>query len=130
MKSSEQIIVVFVHGWSVSDLSTYGEPPLCLRDEAKKEEIDIVHKEIFLGRYISFHDEVRLGDISRAFNTAVKEQLADVLKDGSRFICITHSTGGLLIRDWFNNYFKDGSTICPMSHLIMLAPANYGSALA
>lgn len=130
LKSRRQRVVVFIHGWSVTNLNTYGELPLRLRDEAKKEGTDIVLKEIFLGRYISFHDEVRLADISRAFHTAVKDQLADLLKDGSRFVCITHSTGGPVIREWFDAYYGDGSTICPMSHLIMLAPANHGSALA
>jgi hypothetical protein len=130
LKPDKQLIIVFVHGWSVSNLNTYGELPLCVRDEAKKEGIDIVLREIFLSRYISFHDEVRIGDISLAFNSAVKEQLADVLKKGRRFICITHSTGGPVIRDWFNTYYEDESAKCPMSHLIMLAPANHGSALA
>ena len=128
--SNNKVIVVFVHGWSVSNLNTYGELPLCLMDEAKKEGITITIREIFLGRYISFHDEVKLGDIYRAFNTAVKDQLADILKDGSRFICITHSTGGPVIRDWVSTYYVNESIMCPMSHLIMLAPANYGSALA
>ena len=130
MKSGKQQVVVFVHGWSVANLNTYGELPLRLRDEAKKQGTDIILKEIFLGRYISFHDEVRLEDISRAFQTAVKDRLADVLKDGTRFVCITHSTGGPVIREWFDTYYGDGSTMCPMSHLIMLAPANHGSALA
>jgi len=130
MKSIEPLIVVFVHGWSVSNLDTYGELPLCLMDEANKQGFNITIREIFLGRYISFHDEVKLGDISRAFDTAVKEQLADILKDSSRFICITHSTGGPVIRDWVDTYYENESIKCPMSHLIMLAPANYGSALA
>lgn len=122
--------IVFVHGWSVTNLNTYGELPLRLRNEAAKNGIEIQVEEIFLGRYISFHDEVRLTDISRAFKTAVQEQLGDKLKIGSRFICITHSTGGPALRDWWNRYYNGKTEICPMSHLIMLAPANYGSALA
>jgi hypothetical protein len=130
MGSDKQIIVVFVHGWSVTNLDTYGELPLRLRDEARREGLQIVIKEIFLGRYISFHDEVRLADIARAFQTAVQDLLTDVLRDGSRFVCITHSTGGPVIREWFDAYYEDGSSLCPLSHLIMLAPANHGSALA
>ena len=121
-----KIIVVFVHGWSVTNLDTYGNLPARLRDEGKKNGIDIQVEEIFLGRYISFRDEVKLADISRAFKTALAEQLPNV----SAFVCITHSTGGPVIRDWWNRYCKGKRPKCSMSHLIMLAPANFGSALA
>jgi hypothetical protein len=116
--------VVFVHGWSVTNLDTYGELPLRLLAEAAGQGMDIKVEEIFLGRYISFNDEVELVDIARAFDMAVKEQLAGV----DRFVCITHSTGGPVIRDWWNRYYKNKKS--PLSHLIMLAPANFGSALA
>jgi hypothetical protein len=126
-----KVIVVFVHGWSVNNLNTYGELPLRLRAEAAAAGIKLEIKEIFLGRYVSFHDEVRLNDISRAFRTAVDEQLGSLISKGNRFVCITHSTGGPAIRDWWQRYYPLGSkSKCPMSHLIMLAPANYGSALA
>jgi len=118
------LTVVFVHGWSVTNLNTYGELPIRLKTEAQQQGIDIDVNEIFLGRYISFHDEVGLEDISRAFDTAVKEQL----NGSNRFICITHSTGGPVIREWWNSFYKNSTP--PLSHLIMLAPANFGSALA
>ncbi len=129
---TSKIVVVFVHGWSVTNTNTYGGLPVRLRDEATAEGLDIQVKEIFLGRYISFHDEVRIRDISRAFRTAVADELSSLLKDGTRFVCITHSTGGPVIRDWWHRYYEKDSKneICPMSHLVMLAPANYGSALA
>ncbi len=122
--------LVFVHGWSATNLDTYGELPLRLRAEAALSGIDIVIKEIFLGSYISFHDEVRVNDISRAFKNAVQLELAPLIEKGSRFVCITHSTGGPVIRDWWARYYKGTEEECPMSHLIMLAPANFGSALA
>ncbi|MEP7279643.1 MAG: phospholipase [Bacteroidota bacterium] len=120
------ITVVFVHGWSVTNLDTYGNLPGRLRDEGRKAGINIDVREIFLGRYISFHDEVRLPDISRAFKTALADQLTNI----SSFVCITHSTGGPVIRDWWNRYCKGKKTKCSMSHVVMLAPANFGSALA
>ena len=125
-------IVIFVHGWSVTDTDTYGELPERLRQEAAEQNIRIRVEEIFLGRYISFHDEVRLPDISRAFQAALSDNpIAKALKGNRRFACITHSTGGPVIRDWWNRYYPNpDSGFCPMSHLIMLAPANYGSALA
>ena len=129
---TRKIVVVFVHGWSVTNTDTYGGLPVRLRDEAADAGIDIQVKEIFLGRYISFHDEVRISDISRAFRTAVADELSSLLKGGTRFVCITHSTGGPVIRDWWHRYYEtvSKSGTCPMSHLVMLAPANYGSALA
>jgi hypothetical protein len=130
--AKKKIVLVFVHGWSVSNTDTYGGLPDRLRAETSASEMDVLVKEIFLGRYISFHDEVRIPDISKAFVSAVEDQLSTLLKDGLRFVCITHSTGGPVIRDWWHRYYlrNPKSGICPMSHLIMLAPANYGSALA
>ena len=124
------LTIVFVHGWSVTNLNTYGELPLRLKADAAKNGTTLEIKDIFLGRYISFHDEVRMTDISHSFQAAVEEQLSEVLLNGNRFICITHSTGGPVVRDWWNKYYNSSNETCPMSHLIMLAPANYGSALA
>jgi len=125
------INLVFVHGWSVTNLNTYGQLPVSLRTElaATSNEPANIH-EIWLGRYISFHDEVKLADISRAFQAAVDDQLAPLMAKGERFACITHSTGGPVMRDWWYRYWKGNAKPCPMSHCIMLAPANFGSALA
>ncbi|MFV0590216.1 MAG: esterase/lipase family protein [Draconibacterium sp.] len=131
MAGLKKINLVFVHGYSVTNLNTYGELPLRLKAEGAARNFEIEVEEIHLGQYISFDDEVQLDDISRAFETAVNEQLAHLLTANERFVCITHSTGGPLVRNWWSTYYyhKPGST-CPMSHLIMLAPANFGSALA
>jgi hypothetical protein len=123
-----KLTLVFVHGYSVTDFNTYGELPLRLQNEAPNQSVDLQVTDIFLGRYISFNDAVRLEDVSRAFNTAVDKELGALMAAGGRFICITHSTGGPVIRDWLNRHYKNVQ--CPMSHLVMLAPANYGSALA
>ncbi|MFC2079392.1 esterase/lipase family protein [Candidatus Bipolaricaulota bacterium] len=125
-------VVVFVHGWSVTHTKAYGGLPRRLQVEAAAAGIGLDVREIFLGRYISFHDEVRLRDISRGFRAAVKDTLGDLLESDERFACITHSTGGPVIRDWWHRYYASASEdkVCPMSHLIMLAPANFGSALA
>lgn len=130
--TKKKIVLVFVHGWSVTNTSTYGALPERLRIEASAAGMDILVKEIFLGRYISFHDEVRVPDISLAFASAIEDQLSTLIKNNTRFVCITHSTGGPVVRDWWQRYYinEAKSGVCPMSHLIMLAPANYGSALA
>jgi len=128
----KKITLVFVHGWSVTDTDTYGGLPERLQIEAVNAGLELEIKQIFLGRYISFHDEVTLQDISRAFAAAVEDELSASLSNNNRFVCITHSTGGPVIRDWWSRYYNNPAkkNICPMSHLIMLAPANYGSALA
>ena len=120
-------ILVFVHGWSVTNTDTYGGLPARLRNEAKARDLAIEIKHLYLGRYISFHDEVRLPDIARAFEKAVSDELGSALQHGKRFICITHSTGGPVVRDWWHRYYDgvEGSGVCPMSHLIMLAPATW-----
>lgn len=126
-------IVLFVHGWSVRHTDTYGELPERLASEARSDSmlaLDVRH--LYLGRYVSFHDEVRIADLSRAFEEAVGRELGTLLAAGQRFVAITHSTGGPLMRDWWDRYYvqRGRAARCPMSHLIMLAPANFGSALA
>jgi len=125
-------IVVFVHGWSVQNTDTYGQLPQRLVREAGRSNLRLDVRHILLGRYISFRDEVRLEDVSRAFQRALEQELQVQIKAGQRFVCITHSTGGPVVRDWWNRFYRENSELgpCPMSHLIMLAPANFGSALA
>ena len=129
---AKPLLVVFVHGWSVTSTDTYGELPARLKREAGKDggpPLDV--RNIYLGQYVSFRDEVRLEDIARAFDAAVADLLAE-LGGARRFVCITHSTGGPVARDWLDRFYvKPGRLAdCPISHLIMLAPANFGSALA
>ncbi len=128
----EKRIVVFVHGWSVHHTNTYGEFPERLISEANAQGVPLDVKHIWLGKYVSFSDAVCMEDLSRAFQAALQRELAGELKKKRRFICITHSTGGPVMRDWWHRYYlrKTDAGLCPMSHLIMLAPANFGSALA
>ncbi|MGB2790309.1 MAG: phospholipase, partial [Dokdonella sp.] len=126
------LLVIFVHGWSVTSTDTYGELPARLAAESTKgggPKLDVQH--LYLGKYISFRDEVRLPDLSRAFEAALQPVLAQAGAQ-RRFVCITHSTGGPVVRDWFDRHYVQTKLTgqCPMSHLIMLAPANFGSALA
>jgi len=122
-------IVILVHGWSVRNTDSYGGLPERLKREAKRNpELDLDLRQIWLSEYISFHNEVTIPDIARAFQAALEAELGDALKRGQRFACITHSTGGPVIRAWLQQRHL-GSGVSPMSHLIMLAPANFGSAL-
>lgn len=124
--------LVFVHGWSVRSTDTYGKLPERVLREAAARGLSIDIRHVWLTKYVSFHDEVTVADIARAFEAAVGTELRDVLGSGGRFACITHSTGGPVVREWWRRFHLDrrGGSPCPMSHLIMLAPANFGSALA
>jgi hypothetical protein len=125
-------LLVFVHGWSVTNTSTYGELPARLKAEAARAGgpgVDIAH--VHLGQYVSFRDEVRVEDVAQAFDRAIAGVLAQA-GGGRRFACITHSTGGPVVREWLDRFHVQPGTLdaCPLSHLVMLAPANFGSALA
>ena len=127
---SDRKVVVFVHGWSVTHTATYGGLPERLQAEAAEAGVSISLREIFLGKYVSFRDEVRVGDVARAFEAAVARELSGLLTRRGRCVCITHSIGGPVLREWWRRYYAGRGRRCPMSHLVMLAPANFGSALA
>lgn len=116
--------VVFVHGWSVTNTDTYGGLPAWLAAQSDGFTIE----NVYLGKYVSFVDSVTLDDIARAFDQALKDALGKKLDDG--FACITHSTGGPVARLWMKLYYGEALAYCPLKHLVMLAPANHGSALA
>lgn len=123
--------LVFVHGWSVHNTETYGSLPAIVAARAPEHRLAVEFVDIWLGRYISFRNEVRMDDVARALNQA----LVDTLPDGDGgiepFSCITHSTGGPVVREWVDRYYgSDNLAECPLRHFIMLAPANHGSALA
>jgi hypothetical protein len=124
------MIVIFVHGWSVRNTDTYGGLPAYLARQNGPDGKPLTVANVFLGRYVSFDDVVTVDDISRAFAQALQDELGDRLRAGERFACITHSTGGPVIRNWITLAYGKKLEGCPLSHLIMLAPANHGSALA
>lgn len=116
--------VIFVHGWSVNDTATYGDLPRWIASQSPEFRI----QDVYLGKYISFVDSITVDDIARAFQQALQDALGSGLKDG--FACVTHSTGGPVIRQWVSLYYEGALEQCPLTHLVMLAPANHGSALA
>lgn len=71
-----------------------------------------------------------MDDIVRAFNRALHDQIPDGEKI-AEFSCITHSTGGPVVREWVQRYYGSSKLAqSPLRHLVMLAPANHGSPLA
>ncbi len=123
--------IVFVHGWSVTNTNTYGELPAAMSKAANGYNLDIDVQHLFLGRYISFHDQVTMEDISRAMDTALRDLPGNDKNHITPFSCITHSTGGPVVRSWVDKYYGAKKLKeLPLNHLIMLAPANHGSSLA
>ena len=121
--------LVFVHGWSVTNTNTYGGLPEALVAKAPAG-MDLQIQHLYLAKYVSFSDEVMMDDIARGMQHALVQEVFPLLKPGEKFACITHSTGGPVVRQWISLYYQDKLQQCPLSHLVMLAPANHGSALA
>ena len=120
--------LVFVHGWSVTNTSTYGQMPQQLQQQAVAAGLVLTLADIWLSEYVSFDDAVTMGDLVRGFDHALRDLH---LLDAS-FACVTHSTGGPVVREWLRAQ-RDQPGACStirLSHLVMLAPANFGSALA
>ncbi len=120
--------LVFVHGWSVTNTATYGQMPEQLQQRATATGMSLTLADIWLSEYVSFDDMVTIGDLVRGFDHALRDLH---LRDAS-FACVAHSFGAPVIRAWLQaQHDMPGrySTI-RLTHLVMLAPANFGSALA
>ncbi len=123
--------LIFVHGWSVTHTNTYGDLPRILRDRAPRAGFALETIDIHLGRYISFRNEVRMDDVVRAFNQALRDAVPDGNGGIAPFSCVTHSTGGPVLRAWLARHYPPARLpACPLEKLVMLAPANHGSPLA
>ena len=123
------MLIVFVHGWSVTNTAAYGGLPAALvKNASPKLDLQITH--LYLGKYVSFADEVKIDDIARGMQQAIEVEVLPKLAKRERFACITHSTGGPVVRKWMDLFYRDKLDKCPLGHLVMLAPANHGSALA
>jgi hypothetical protein len=122
--------LIFVHGWSVTDTSTYGRLPEALVAQAGRYGLKLDIQHVWLGRYVSFHDTVSMADVARALDHALRDLTPDQ-NEIPDFSCITHSTGGPVVREWLERFYGSKNLAAsPLRHLVMLAPANHGSALA
>lgn len=114
-------MLVILHGWSDAAGSFR---PLARRlvEAGLKDEIT----EVQLGDWLSLDDEVTFDDLSEAMMRAWAER--GLPTEPRSVDLIVHSTGALVVRDWQLKFFTPETT--PVHHLLMLAPANYGSPLA
>jgi pimeloyl-ACP methyl ester carboxylesterase len=118
--------VLILHGWSDSSASF-----VPLANWLKSQGFDVV--DIYLGDYISMHDEITLFDIGLAFQNALAAQAIATARHS--FDLIVHSTGGLVALEYLRQVCRAASgdadaTLTPVRNLCFLAPANFGSPLA
>ena len=113
--------IVILHGWS-GDYTSFQPLAKLLQAKLRTPDVSVIH----LADYVSMEDELRFDDIVAAMEAAWKDKGLPI---AARSVdAIVHSTGGLVIRDWLQRYH--GPHSAPINHLVMLAPANFGSPLA
>lgn len=112
--------LVIIHGWSDTEASFQTLAKLI----AARRGVEVC--VISLGRYISMNDFVTFPDLVAAMDKAWTDK--ELPRDPGSVDAIVHSTGGLVIRDWMSSTFEPAKV--PIKHLVMLAPANFGSPLA
>lgn len=91
-------------------------------------------RDLYLADYLSMRDEITLEDLGRAMWRALDNCEGLALSPQS-FNVVVHSTGGLVVREFLRQFCRgeDGQMragLSPVSNLLMLAPANFGSPLA
>ena len=112
--------VVLIHGWSDSEQNML---PLAKKISTElKQEVSI----LALGNYSSLNDNVTFSDLANAMMNAWIDAKLPVRKKSVNII--VHSMGALVLRKWLLEYFDEYSH--PINNCVMLAPANFGSALA
>jgi hypothetical protein len=117
--------VFLVHGWSVTDTTTYQALHL------KLAEFGFDLHEILLGRYVSLDDHVEVKDISLAMHRALRPHLGPPPWSSGRFHIITHSTGALVVKDWLAKHYVGKYALKkPLKNLVFLAGPHFGSRLA
>ena len=116
---TERRPIVILHGWNATSAS-FERLARLLR--AEHRDVSIVS----LADYLSLEDEVRFDDLTTAMHAAWNRH--ELPTRTGAVDAIVHSTGALVIRDWLQRHSAPDQS--PLKHLVMLAPANFGSPLA
>lgn len=126
MSKSPRILII--HGWSdcsgsFADMKNY----LISQNIGQVDTI-------FYADYESREDNITYEDVIEGLNNELIRQKL-IYNNGTSdydLKIIVHSTGGLVVRHWLWRYYgKTGNmTTCPVTNLVMMAPANFGSPLA
>lgn len=114
--------VLFVHGYSVRQLSAYGQFPAFLAARG------IPTQSILLSAFLSLDDQVTCDDLAVALEDHVTTQVEGRGISIARTAVVCHSTGALVARRWILTRLGRGQQL--PSHLITFAGANHGSTLA
>ena len=113
--------IVILHGWS-DEGDSFRRLGRLLRDRLGQPV-----RSVSLADYATMDDEVTYDDLAAALTRAWARQKLP-MGPGAADV-VVHSTCGLVIRDWLvRNFGTSGGP--PVKHLLMLAPANFGSPLA
>ena len=113
--------VLVIHGWS--DDSGSFKP---LGNKLRSAGFDAL--DVWLADYVSMDDDVTVTDAAKRMEEVIGALVA-VGTIAAPFDMVVHSTGGLVARNWLV-MFDCARKARWLKRLVMLAPANYGSALA
>jgi hypothetical protein len=110
--------IVLIHGYS-----DQGKSFRTWRDKLCGDPARDV-KTIGIGNYQSLTDEVTIKDLADGLDRALWHRFQN---DEQEFDAIVHSTGMLVLREWF---VRDRRRLKRLKHLVAIAPATFGSPLA
>lgn len=115
--------LILLHGWSDTSAS-FAQLARHLALSGAVAGGDV--RSISLGDYLSMSDDLRFDDLQAALDRAWDDHGLP----RTPYACdvVVHSTSALIVRDWLSRYFAVDAS--PVKHLVMLAPANFGSPLA
>jgi len=113
--------LIILHGWSDTSASFR---PLAAWLRSRGYSVVPIH----LGDYLSMNDEITLPDLGFAFRRALEAN--GIPQAPHSFDLVVHSTGGLVAREYLRQVCRGAPQRTPIEHLLMLAPANFGSPLA
>src|ERR1700677_3329911 len=117
---------LLVHGYSEQSLTAYAKFPTVLREAG-------LAKNVVLTAYDSLDDGITIDDLAAGLEANVRALesnpgAVDPPWDTTQTAVFCHSTGALVARRWILN--RLGTNLPLPSHLITLAGANHGSAMA
>jgi hypothetical protein len=126
MAKSPRILII--HGWSDCSASFADMKSYLIRQNIGQVET------IYYADYESREDNITYEDVIEGLNNELIRQKL-IYNDGTSVYdlkIVVHSTGGLVVRHWLWRYYGKTNRIalCPVTNLVMLAPANFGSPLA
>lgn len=112
--------LVCIHGWN-EDSTVFSNLIKALSHDK------YTHTHVMsMADFMSLDDDVTFDDLVTAMEHAWHAYGLPTL--GKKVDVITHSTGALVFRAWLSRYYSGKEN--PISHLLMLAPPNFGSHLA